>query len=182
MGLLVSSALLARQNPAAFWITAAAVLPQLLLNRRFVSKPAEPLSREILERTGEASEKLAGLVTCGELGHLYGATPMLLQKFEESSLELRRTGMRLWRRNALGAGLTPLFGLGGFQALLALGGTWVEEGNMTFGALSAALQYRAGAASAVSMLALCLPNIRGSMAGVRRLNETLEMRSEEEHG
>ena len=82
--------------------------------------------------------------------------------------------MKIHARNALSAGILPLFGLGGYVTLLVVSGSWIADGLFTFGDLTAAFQFRGGVLIGSLALINCLISIQASMAGVRRVNETLK--------
>ena len=81
--------------------------------------------------------------------------------------------MRICKKNALNAGIVILFALGGYFVLLIVGGNWIAGGSMTFGDLTGAFQYRMGLVVGSNMLINCLISIQASMAGIRRINDTM---------
>ena len=81
--------------------------------------------------------------------------------------------MKIRFRNALDAGILPFFGMGGYLTLLIVCGGWIAEGRFAFGDLTAAFQYRDGVLLGSLELINCLISVHASMAGVRRLNETM---------
>ena len=52
-------------------------------------------------------------------------------------------------------------------------GGWIANGHFTFGDLTAAFQYRGGVLVGSLTLINCLVSIQASIAGIRRLNETM---------
>jgi len=82
-------------------------------------------------------------------------------------------------RKALSAGILPLFGLSGYLTLLIVSSGWIADGRFTFGDLTAAFSYRGGVLQGSLMLINCLISIQTSMAGIRRLNETIAEKTEE---
>ena len=120
------------------------------------------------------------IMTCADTAILYDAQGFLLKRFEESSLELRKENMKIQHRIAIGSGLLPLIGMSGYLVILLSGGSLIATGTITFGELTAAFQYRGGLLKSLMMLLNSLINIRTSLAGVRRVNETMGMTLEEQ--
>ncbi len=96
-----------------------------------------------------------------------------MKRFEQSSLALWRANLRIRTRNALGAGILPLFGLGGYLIFWLVSSRPIANGYFTLGDLTAAFQYRGSVLAGSLMLMNCLISIRASMAGMKRLNETM---------
>ncbi len=174
----VSAALLLRADGRVFALVALFVIPHLLLGR-LVARPVSALQERALQAAAHNAADADALVTCADLALLYDAQGLLLERFERSSRELRRCQMALRVRGALNAGLLPLLGMAGYLALLLAAGSWIAQGQMTFGGLTAAFQYRGGVLLGAMMLVNCVINIRAAMAGVRRVLETLDMALEE---
>ena len=82
--------------------------------------------------------------------------------------------MKIHGRNAVGGGTVPLFGLSGYLMLLIVSSSWIGEGYFTFGDLTAAFQYRGAILVGSLTLLNCLVTLQGNMAGIRRLNETMD--------
>lgn len=69
-------------------------------------------------------------------------------------------------------------GMGGFLAILLIGGSLATAGIMTFGQLVAVIQYRTGLLVSMMMLANSLINIKTALAGVKRVNDTMHITME----
>ena len=106
----------------------------------------------------------------------------LIKRFEKSSLNLRRANMKIRNRNALGAAILPLFGMGGYLILIIVSSTWIANGNLTFGDLTAAFQYRGGVLSGSIMFINSVIAIGASMAGIKRINTTMSEETETFNG
>jgi len=57
--------------------------------------------------------------------------------------------------------------------LLIVCDKWIANGQLTFGDLTAAFQYRGGVLKGALMLINSLISIQASMAGIKRLNGTM---------
>ncbi len=91
--------------------------------------------------------------------------------------------MNLWKRHALNAALAILpFGLSGYLVLLLFSGGKIAAGDLTFGDLTAAFQYRLGVITGANMLINCLISIQTSMAGIHRINQTMYEKTEDSDG
>lgn len=179
VNILASSAILLVLNPALYGLIALFVLPHLLISRLVIARPMTRLATISQEATTRNATDLNALVTCADTALLYDAQCFLLDRFEHSSKALRKANMALRRRNALGAGLLPLMGMSGYLVVLLVGGHWIANGVLTFGDLAAAFQYRGGVLIGGMMLANSLTNIQSARAGVRRVNETMQLPLEE---
>lgn len=175
----VSSAVLASLHPAVFLLVLAFVVPHMLVSQLFIAKPMAALAADAQRATSQNTADLDAVVTCADTALLYDAQGFLMKRFEESSLALRRANMRMRRRNAAGSALLPLMGMSGYLLILLLGGVWIAGGTMTFGELTAAFQYRGGVLLGFMMLINSSVNIRAALAGVRRVNETMQVQAED---
>lgn len=179
VGIAVSSAVLIHMSPAIFALVMAFVLPHMLVSQLFIARPMRTLVPRSLEAAARNATDLNALVTCADTAMLYDARGMLMRRFEEGSLALRGANMRMRARNAAGTALLPLMGMTGYLVLLVAASGWIARGDMTFGELTAAFQYRGGVLMGFSMLITSVVNIAASLAGARRVNATLAMEREE---
>lgn len=182
VNIAVSSVILLRLNPATFGWVLLFVLPHIVVSRLLVSRVMPELNKSALEATAQNTGELDALITCADIAALYSGQDYLMKRFEESSLRLMRANMRITMRHALNAAILPLFGMGGYLTLLINAGSWIEAGRLTFGDLTAAFQYRGGVLMGSFMLINSLVSIRASMAGIRRINETMDEKTEEPNG
>ena len=169
----VSSVILWLLNPAVFGWILLFVIPHILFSHFFIARAMQGLNKKSLEATAKNTDELTALITCADVAALYDGYGYLLKRFEKSSLDLFRSNMKIRTRNALSAGILPLFGLGGYLTLLVVGSGWIAGGRLTFGDLTAAFELRGGVLLGSLTLINCLISIQASMAGVRRLNETM---------
>lgn len=155
------------------------LIPHVLIGRFLMTRGLTKISSQAQEAAGVNMNKLNVIVTCAETAALYDAKDYLLESFRISSLNLRKANMKVKLRNALSAGFLPIMGMSGYLTVLYIGAGRISEGTMTFGGLTAALQYRNGILVSTMMLVNSVLNIRTSLAGVRRVNETLSIPLEE---
>jgi ABC-type multidrug transport system fused ATPase/permease subunit len=179
VNLSVSSIVLFLMNPEVYGLSMLFIIPQVLISRFFIAKPMPGLYRKSLENTAQNTVDMNALITCADTAILYDAQEFLLHNFEKSSLRLRKINMKMRRRFALQNGVMPVFGLGGYLIILLIGGIWISAGEITFGGLTAAFQYRGDILTGAMMLSASLMNIRASLAGAKRLNETMQISLEE---
>ncbi len=144
-----------------------------------IARAMPRLNKKSLEATAKNTGELTALITCADVALLYGGQDYLIKRFEQRSLELLRARMEIHKRNALGAAILPLFGLGGYLVLLMANSTWISNRLLTFGDLTAAFQYRNGVLIGSMMLINCIVSIQASMAGLHRINEIMAEKTEE---
>jgi ABC-type multidrug transport system fused ATPase/permease subunit len=146
------------------------VLPHIAVSQWCVARVMPTLTLKSLEATAKNTGELTSFITCADTIVLYGGQDYLMKRFEQSSRDLWKANMKIRAREAINSGILPLFGLGGYLALLILSAGWIADGSFTFGDLAAAFQYRGGVLAGSMMLINCLISIKGSMAGIRRIN------------
>ena len=174
----VSAIILWLINPAVFgWVVLFAV-PHIAISQLLIARIMPVLNKKSLEAAAENTGELTTLITCADIAALYDGHNYLLKRFEESSLGLLKAKMKIIKRNSLNAAILPLFGLSGYLVLLIVSSSWIASGNLAFGDLTAAFQYRGGVLAGSLMLINCLITIQASMAGIRRLNETMSEKTE----
>lgn len=179
VNIIVSSIMLVKINPMIYGLIMLFVIPHILISQFLVAKPMTGLATKAQEASANNSTDMNTLVTCADIAKLYDADIFLLSHFEHSSLELRKANMRIRHRNALGEGLMPILGMSGYLVILLIGGVRIAEGKMTFGDLTAALQYRGGVLVGAIILTKSIMNIKTALAGVKRVNETMQIPLEE---
>lgn len=178
----VSAIVLWKINPAVFGWVMLFVIPHIIVSQFLVARAMPELNEKALEATAKNTGELTALITCADVAWLYNGQDYLMNRFKKSSLALLHAKMRIHKRNALSAAMMPLFGLGGYLALLIASGTWISDGVLTFGDLTAAFQYRGGVLTGSMMLINCVISIQASMAGIRRINETMAEETEGTNG
>jgi len=178
----VSAAILWMVDPSVFGWVILFVIPHVAVSQLLVARAMPGLNRKSLEATGKNTDELTAFVTCADVAALYDGQEYLLKRFESSSFALLRANMRMRARNALSAAMLPLFGLSGYLVLLLAGCGWIANGHLSFGDLTAAFQYRGGVLLGSMMLIGSLINVQASMAGIRRINETMDEKTENGEG
>ena len=170
----VSAIILWRMNPVVFGWVLSFIVPHIIISQVLFARPMPRLNKRSLEATAKNTGDMTALITCADVAALYDAQNYLMSRFEQSSLALWRANMKIRVRNALSAGILPLFGLGGYLTLLVVGSGWIADGHFTFGDLTAVFQYRGGVLTGSMILISCLITIQASVAGIKRLNETMD--------
>lgn len=173
VNICVSAVILWNINPAVFGWVLLFVAPHIIFSQLFIARALPGLNKKSLEATAKNTGELTALITCADIALLYDGKEYLMKRFEKSSMDLFRANMKIRARNALSAGILPLFGLGGYLTLLVVSSEWIADGSLSFGDLTAAFQYRGGVLLGSLMLINCIISIQASMAGIRRLNETM---------
>jgi len=181
--LILSSIFLWLINSVVFVWVILFVVPHFLISQYFVVRFMQALNKESLEATAKNTNEMTTFITCADVALLYDGQNYLLKRFEKSSLALLQVKMKIIKRNAINAAIAILpFGLSGYLILLIISGSWIAQGYLTFGDLTAAFQYRGGILMGANMLINCIVSIKASMAGIHRINETIYANVEEANG
>jgi ABC-type bacteriocin/lantibiotic exporter with double-glycine peptidase domain len=165
-------------SPKIFGLVISFVIPHILANQ-IITKPVPELWQSSLMHSARNATDFNALITCADTAALYGAQGFLMKRFEESSLNIRKTNMKIRRRFSLDGALAALFGMGGYVVLLFAGQTWIDTGVITFGILTAAFQYRGGIISGTGALITGFRQIQSSVPGIKMVNEIMNIPSEE---
>ncbi len=173
VNICVSAFILWRMNPTVFGWVLLFVLPHIIVSQLLIARAMPALNKKSLEATAKNTSEMIPLITCADVAAIYDGQEYLMKRFEQSSLALWQANMKIHIRNALSAGILPFFGLSGYLTLLIVSSRQIADGYFTFGDLSAAFQYRGGVLTGSLMLINCLISIQASMAGIKRLNETM---------
>jgi ABC-type multidrug transport system fused ATPase/permease subunit len=179
VNIIVSASILLRMNPAILGWVLLFVVPHIAFNQLLIARAMSGLNKRSIEATAKNTSEMTALVTCADVAALYDAQEYLMNRFEQSSRALWKANMKIRARNALSAGILPFFGLGGYLTLLVVSSAWIAGGGFTFGDLTAAFSYRGGILVGSMTLISCMISIQASVAGVRRLNETMAEKTEE---
>jgi len=174
----VSAIILWGVNPAVFALVILFAAPHIIVSQFLIARAMSGLNKKSLEAMAKNTGEMTAFITCADIAAIYDGQGYLLKRFEQSSLELLKAKMKIIKRNSLSAGIIPLFGLGGYLTLLIVSSGWIANGQLTFGGLTAAFQYRGGVLAGVITLINCLISINASMAGIRRINETMLEKTE----
>lgn len=156
-------------------VSALFIIPHILVSQIVVAKPMTELKKQSQEDMSLVTTHMQTMITNADIILLYDAQELVLEKFQESSIRLKRANMKMHIRNAIGSGLLPLFGWSGYLMLFVLGGPLISSGVMTFGELTAISQYRGSLLKGTMMLVNSMIQMKIQLAGVLRVNETCEM-------
>lgn len=172
--ILISSFVLIHMNLELFLLSVCFLLPHVILSQYLLARPMTTLREKSQEKFSQLTCWFEPVITASEVVKLYDAKIYLHKKIEESSIALRTANMKLRRKNAIGSGLMPIFGMTGYLAMLVVGSIQMNTGYSDFGELTKVIQYRGAVLSGVMMLLSCILNIRGNLAGVKRVNEIID--------
>lgn len=167
----ISSLLLGRISPVLLCAELAVLLPHVLLRQAVVVRPMEQRMKKAQECTEQTMLYLSTAVECVDTVQLYGAGELLLNQYEESSLRMVKARMQMNLRKALGELLLPIFGQGSYLLLFFLGCEMMQAGQLDFGTLTAAFQYRGAMLMASMMLLRSLAEAKRNSVGLKRMEE-----------
>lgn len=177
VSICVSSGILIYKSPYIFGLVMLFILPHIVISQLCIARPMTALTTKSLEVTANNTSDLNIFITCADTISLYDARGFVMKRFGESSLQLRRVNMKKQHRNALGSAILPLFGMGGYLVILLISSAWIASGQMSFGELTSAFQHRGGLLMGFMMLINCIVSIKESEVSMRRINETLDIKS-----
>jgi len=178
VNIAISSLLLCFMNITIFGWIVLFIVPHIIFSQAIVARAMPGLIKKSLEMKAKNTDDFSALITCSDIVMMYDGHDYFMKRFENSSMDLFRANMKKHIRTALGEGVLPLFGLGGYFVILIVSSKWIADGIFTFGDLTAAFQLRGGVLSGSLLLINSIVAIQASMAGVRRLNETMSEESE----
>ena len=95
-----------------------------------------------------------------------------MEAYEKSSIEIVRANMRIHKKKAISNLVIPLFGMGGYIVILMVGLVMIRRNLLTFGTLTAALQYRGAILMGTLLFINSMTEIRTNAVGLRRMEET----------
>lgn len=175
VNIMISAIFLLHMNPIIFVLVLAFILPHMLISQFLIARPMTRLAIKAQEETSSNTSDFNTIITCADTAILYDAREYLYNRFKESSLRLLKANMKMRVRSAVGNGLLPLLGMSGYLLILIVASGWITNGQLTFGELTSAFQYRGGVLVGFMLLISSIVNIKASIAGIKRVNETLEM-------
>lgn len=171
----VSFFLLLYVNWNAALLVVLSVLPHVWLNQMLVARKAAALRKRSQEVAAENLSDMNLFIVCADTAKLYDACGFLGRRFQKSSWTLMRNNFKIHFRKVLGNAMVPLFSLGGYLLLLYVGSGLIAAGRLDFGGLTALMQYRGGFLKGIFMLIACIVSMKEGLAGIRRVNETIDM-------
>lgn len=169
--LLVSALLLIRISVIFFLMDLTLLLPNALFRRKYVVSPMGKLTLRSQNLVEENLKFASAIMECSDTVYLYDAGELLIKRYEQSSLEIVKVRMQMSKRNAICEMIYPIFAKGGFLLLLFVGCFMIRQGQLEFGKLSAALQYRGSVLWATNMLLNCCVQIKKNSVGLKRMEE-----------
>lgn len=175
VSITVSFFLLLYVNWNAALLVVLSVLPHVWLNQMLVARKAAALRKRSQEAAAENLSDMNLFIVCADTAKLYDAYGFLERRFQKSSWTLMRNNSKIHFRKALGNAMVPLFSLGGYLLLLYVGSGLIAAGRLDFGGLTALMQYRGGFLKGIFMLITCIVSMKEGLAGIRRVNETIDM-------
>lgn len=168
----VSALLLLRINPTLMVVTLLFVIPHVVVNRKLVYIKVTKLMEQSQEYTERNLTCFSTLITCADIVSLYDAKDFVMNAYEQSSIEMVRANMRIHIRKAVNSLVIPLFGMSGYIVILLLGLIMIRRSLLTFGTLTAALQYRGAILMGTMLFINSMTEIRMNAVGLRRMEET----------
>lgn len=174
VSLAVSSVLLGKEDLAMFGMVLLFIVPHVLISQLFLAKPMRALNAAVMRETAEASSRLTDIVDCSLSMRAYASEDWMLSRFAEANESLRKAGMRVRLRSALGKGLMLTMGLGGYLAAMLLGAWAISAAKYDFGQLTALFQLRGGMIKGAMMGINSILAIRASSASAVRLADMLD--------
>ncbi len=168
----ISTLMLYRINTRLMLVSLLFLIPHVVLNRILVYRNIPTLMEQSQESTAKNINCFSALITCADTVALYDATEFVMEAYEKSSKDIVKANLRIHKKKAISNLVVPLFGMSGYIVLLLLGLEMIRKNMLTFGALTAALQYR-GAVLAGTMLYInSMIEIRANTVGLKRMEET----------
>ena len=175
INLLGSMIVLVHFNWVMFLMSIGITIPQILFSQYYLARPMTGLMKESEKKLSELTNWIEPIVTSADIIKIYDGKSYIYNKLNESSCKLRAANMKIHKKNSMGATIIIFFGAIGYLLLLLYGSYKISQGSMDFGELTMVLQYRGGVVVAISMLINCSIQMRGNLAGVKRINELIQM-------
>ena len=167
----VTAVLFGRISLLLLSVELAVLVPHVLLRQGFVVRPMELLAGEAQETMEQATVYLETTVECGDTIRLYEAEELLLARYRESSLSIVKARLSSNVRKTLGELLQMLLSRGGYLLLFCLGCEMISTGELDFGTLTEAFQYRGGMLMGSMMWLNSFAEVRKNSVGLKRMEE-----------
>lgn len=168
----VSALLLLHINPTFMIVTLLFVIPHVFVNKKLVYTKVTKLMEQ---SQGYAERNLtcfSTLITCADTVCLYDAKDFVMEVYDKSSIEMVRANIRIHRKKAINNLVVPLFGMSGYIVILLLGLVMIRRNLLSFGILTAALQYRGAILMGTMLFTSSMTEIRTNAVGLKRMEET----------
>lgn len=173
LNMALSSLLLFRSSHLLFVTTWLFVLPHIIIHHKAVLKHMPRLKGESQKALGDSTSTIKPLITEADSILLYDAGDLMMRHCEKSSRKLMKINMSIHMRNAFSSVVLPLFGIGGYLAILVVGYDMIYNGAMSFSDIVYSFQLRGSILAAMMMITTCVSNIKANSACVKRLDEIL---------
>lgn len=115
-------------NSSIFALVILFLIPHLLISQLYIARPMTLLAKKSQEATAKCATSMNALTTCADTAILYDAQDFLLDRFEENSMNLRKTNMKIRQRNACNSALLPMMGMGGYLQFCLLEAFGFQQG------------------------------------------------------
>lgn len=172
VNIAVSALLLYQINTTLMLVTLLFVIPHVVVNRKLVYTKVAKLMEQSQEYVERNVTCFSTFITCADIVCLYDAEDFVMEAYEESSIEIVRSNLRIHRKRAINNLVIPLFGMGGYIMILLVGLAMIRRDLLTFGTLTAALQYRGAILMGTMLFINSMIEIRTNSVGLRRMEET----------
>ena len=167
----VTSVILGSISPLLLMAELAILIPHACLRQRWVVHPMERLTKEAQERMEHATVYLESTVECADTIQLYEAEELLLEKYRTSSLLVVKARLCSNVRKTIGEVFQMLLNRGGYLLLFCLGCEMISAGNIDFGTLTEAFQYRSGMLAGTMMWLNSYAEVKKNSVGLKRMEE-----------
>lgn len=172
VNIAVSALLLYQINTTLTFFTLLFVIPHVVVNRKLVYTKVAKLMEQSQEYVERNVTCFSTFITCADIVSLYDAKDFVMEAYENSSIEIVRSNLRIHRKKAINNLVIPLFGMSGYIVILLLGLVMIRGNVLTFGTLTAALQYRGAILMGTMLFINSMTEIRTNAVGLRRMEET----------
>lgn len=168
----ISTLMLYRINTRLMLITLLFLIPHVVLNKKLVYKNIPRLMEESQESTAKNLNCFSAFITCADTVALYDATELVMEAYEKSSKEIILANMRIHKKKAISNLVIPLFSMSGYIVLLLIGLEMIRNNILSFGELTASLQYRGAVLMGTILYINSMIEIRANTVGLKRMEET----------
>lgn len=155
-------------------ITWMFAIPQFVIHYKIVLKSITKLKEESQNAMAENTSAIKPLLTDADTILLYDAQELMMINCAETSRRLMKINMKMHVRKAISDVSMRLFGIGGYLMILFMGYRFIDNGTMAFSDVVYCFQIRGSVLAGMSMLIICLNNLKANSVCVKRINDTFE--------
>ena len=174
VNIVISSLILLSMDASILLLVWTFVLPHVLVNQKVVARRCAKYQKEVQLATGELATVFGTLITAADDIMLYDAQDLVVHQYKLCCDDIYKARMKIVKRNALGSGLIPIFGLFGYLVLIIYGGEQIANQNMQFSDLIGMLQIRGSILLGTLMITNCCVKLALNAAGIKRVNEVMD--------